>query len=335
MKLGVINFLRGFAIFTIVVMHLVDSYPMPEALVKAFALGGAGVHVFIFCSGLGLYLSYLKKPLGYLDFLKKRFSRIYMPYAFCVAAWGLWYLFSSGLFPIREVMSHLFLYKMFSTELDGSLCFPYWFISTIIQFYLCWPLIVRLMKNKSANSGAIIALVISLTWSTVVAILGRQEERPWGSFFLQYLWEFCLGMWVADKLHTYRNVHNEWPQWVNVGQWKWRWILSAIVIGLGTHALMAWNGGVLKLYNDIPSLIGYSACALFVYKLGWKHVNSFFEWTNGFGYELYLLHMLVYVVIAKGVCIPLPYWMEFIVCFSCSYAVAWLYNRLWNLKTSK
>ena len=68
-KLEVINFLRGFAIFTIVLMHCVQGY-LDGVMHKAVSLGGAGVHVFILCSGFGLYLSYMNKPLGYLDFLK-------------------------------------------------------------------------------------------------------------------------------------------------------------------------------------------------------------------------------------------------------------------------
>ena len=64
-RLEVIDFLRGFSIFTIVLMHLLQSYPIPPFLMAASSFGGAGVHVFILCSGFGLYLSYLNKPLTY------------------------------------------------------------------------------------------------------------------------------------------------------------------------------------------------------------------------------------------------------------------------------
>lgn len=63
-RLDIVDFWRGFSIFTIVLMHLVQSYPIGNLLMKASSLGGAGVHVFILCSGFGLYLSYLKKPVG-------------------------------------------------------------------------------------------------------------------------------------------------------------------------------------------------------------------------------------------------------------------------------
>lgn len=32
------------------------------------------------CSGFGLYLSYLNKPLTYSQFLKRRFLKVYLPY---------------------------------------------------------------------------------------------------------------------------------------------------------------------------------------------------------------------------------------------------------------
>ena len=69
-RLEVIDFLRGFSIFTIVLMHLLQSYPIPPFLMAASSFGGAGVHVFILCSGFGLYLSYLNKPLTYSQFFK-------------------------------------------------------------------------------------------------------------------------------------------------------------------------------------------------------------------------------------------------------------------------
>ena len=143
-RIELIDYFRGISIFTIVVMHLCQGYTT-DILHKALSFGGAGVHVFILCSGFGLYLSYLRKPLRYVDFLKRRFGKVWIPYAITVVLWGLWLMASNGVFPLREVASHLLLYKMFSVELDTSLCYPYWFISTIIQFYLAWPLIVRLI----------------------------------------------------------------------------------------------------------------------------------------------------------------------------------------------
>lgn len=53
-KIEIIDYLRGFSIFTIVLMHLIQSYPIPQIIRTASSFGGAGVHVFILCSGFGL-----------------------------------------------------------------------------------------------------------------------------------------------------------------------------------------------------------------------------------------------------------------------------------------
>ena len=52
-RLKLIDFLRGYSIFTIVMMHLCMGYTS-GTMSKALAFGGAGVHVSILCSGFGL-----------------------------------------------------------------------------------------------------------------------------------------------------------------------------------------------------------------------------------------------------------------------------------------
>lgn len=325
-KIELIDFLRGFSIFTIVVMHLCQHHT-EGVLNKALSFGGAGVHVFILCSGFGLYLSYLKKPLPYKDYLKRRFGKVWMPYAIAVLLWGIWYLASEGFFPLREVASHLLLYKMFSTELDISLCYPYWFISTIVQFYLFWPLIVRIYKM---SWGGYLFLLISLVWSTVVGVLGLEEERPWGSFFLQYLWEFGLGMWIAERCMM---SDGKGERIMNIKNYRWWWLIIGAAGGMGLSAFMAWNGGILKLYNDIPSLVGYLSVALLIYKIGVKVVNKFFEWANSFSYELYLLHSLVFVVMGSVVVSRIPLTARLIVCLVAAYVVA--YGSRWIIQKTR
>lgn len=46
-KLEVIDYLRGFSIFTIVLMHLVQSYPLPDMMHNATSLGGGrGTYIY-------------------------------------------------------------------------------------------------------------------------------------------------------------------------------------------------------------------------------------------------------------------------------------------------
>ncbi len=313
-KLDVVDFLRGYSIFTIVLMHLVQSYPLPSWLIKATSFGGAGVHVFILCSGFGLYLSYLNKPLGYKDFLRKRFGRIYWPMAFVCIATALWMLYQ-GKEVLMPLLGNLLLFKMFVPELESSMGGQMWFVSTIIQFYIAWPLIVRLINVKW---GGWIALAISLLWSTTVGLLGYAEERVWNSFFLQYLWEFCLGMKLAK-------IYVEHPEALAIP--KWKYLFPVCLIALALTGVMGWAGFPWRLYNDIPSLIGYTALAMMVYKAGVGLINRFFSYTNRFSYEWYLVHILVFQLVMYVTKDRMAPSVEILLCLMLSYVAAMGYAQ--------
>ena len=316
-KLDVVNFLRGYSIFTIVIMHLVGMLGISGIWEKAAAFGGAGVHVFILCSGFGLYLSYLRKPLGYIAFLKKRFTRIYMPMAVLCVATAVW-MACMGREWFMPLWGNLLLFKMFVPELESSMGGQMWFVSTIIQFYLAWPLIVKLFNIRG---GVKLALIVSLLWSTSVGLLGYAEERVWNSFFLQYLWEFCLGMKMAEIYHGN-------PKALEVPRWKY--LLTLCVAGVGLTGIMGFAGWPWKLYNDIPSLVGYMSLALVIYKVGIKPLNRLLEWTNRFSYEWYLVHMLVFDIIFYYIGHNAPIAVVFVLCLLLSYSTAIAYSRIWS-----
>lgn len=315
-KLDVVNFLRGFSIFTIVLMHLVQSYPLPGVLMKASSLGGAGVHVFILCSGFGLYLSYLNKPLSYWNFLKRRFTKVYLPYVIVIALSAMFFGLVCHQEVLLLVLGHVCLFKMFVPELESTFGGQMWFISTIIQFYLAWPLIVKLFNIRG---GYLAALIISLLWSTITTVCGLGDERIWNSFFLQYLWEFVLGMWLAKVYYEQPERIAEPPMWI---------LMLCMVVGLGLSGAAGIAGGIWKSFNDIPSLVGYTAMALVVYKLGIPIVNRFFSYTNKVSYEWYLLHELVYSIYFVFVKGTVPFYVDWLVLMLASYGIAVGYCKM-------
>lgn len=319
--LDIVDFLRGFSIFTIVLMHLFQSYPMPNILYKIFSFGGAGVHVFILCSGFGLYLSYLYKPLKYKDFLKRRFTKVYIPYIIVILASALIPFYNTSEDKWFQLLSHVFLFKMFDETLESSYGGQMWFVSTIIQFYVLWPIILKLFKNKYSF---VISLFISLLWATFVGITGHAEQRIWNSFFLQYLWEFILGMHLAK-------LYYKAPEKIAVPSFKI--LIPICVIAMITTLAMALNGGILKLYNDIPSLIGYLFLSLIVYKLSIKWINKYFIYTNKISYEWYLVHVLIFVCCNYILKELMPIYVIIPIQLISSYLFAFCYDKL--LKSTK
>lgn len=317
-KLEIVNYLKGFSILTIVLMHLIQSYDIPKIIRTASSFGGAGVHVFILCSGFGLFLSQLNKPIPYLNFLKRRFIKVYIPYIIIIllSACTPYYITENTWI---EVLSHVFLFKMFIESFENSFGGQMWFVSTIIQFYLLWPLIVKLAQFKW--KGVLISLIISLSWAIFITLLDINDQRIWNSFFLQYLWEFVLGMRLAE-------LYYQQPTIIRIPSLKI--LFSTAIIGMLLTSIAGIKGGWQKVFNDIPSLIGYLSLLLITYKtlpLIWK---KFILYTNKISYEWYLSHILIFICCQNIIPIE-SYWITSLLSFITSYVFANVYSKILKL----
>ncbi|NQX38578.1 Peptidoglycan/LPS O-acetylase OafA/YrhL, contains acyltransferase and SGNH-hydrolase domains [Pedobacter steynii] len=322
-----IDFLKGYSIFTIVIFHILQYFSLPQPFDKAIFFGGTGIHTFFLVSGFGLALSSGNKEISYLNFLKKRFDKIYLPYILivCLSA-GLclflplfdqpsWYAF----------LGHVFFYKMFDNDITISYGHQLWFISTIIQFYLVFPFLLKLLNRIPGKWFICIGFLISIFWSIFVFLMEKSDLRIWNSFFLQFMWEFMLGMAMArwkDKSFLNRKFNH-------------LYLMLFTGLGLLTYAFLAFKGGqVGRLFNDIPALIGYTGLAVMVYNFRIKAVNDFFLFTGKISYALYLIHVLVitvglYVIHALQLSVPLSALL--FVCFILCYVFAYWYTNLINL----
>ncbi|MFA6060420.1 MAG: acyltransferase [Taibaiella sp.] len=316
--LPVVDFLKGYSIATIVLFHLAQKFYLSGILKYAINFGGAGVHVFVLCSGFGLYLSFLKKPISFSFFLKKRFLKVYLPYIIIVFISYFIPNTYSGNDKFIALLSHIFLFKMFFEQYIGSFGPQLWFISMILQFYITFGLIVSIFRRGSFVNNIILSLLISLAWATIVGFLGKSNLRVYNSFFLQYLWEFVLGMEIAKIYHKKGTIFIP-PKWV---------LALLIVFGVGMSGLFGVLGGWWKLYNDVPSLIGYGSLALLIYSLNMKWVNVFFIFTNKFSYEWYLIHMLLFYILFSFFNFYLSMWLIGLIAIVLSYMLAYCYHYI-------
>jgi len=167
-----------------------------------------------------------------------------------------------------------------------------------------------------------------VTWSTVVFLLDKSDLRIWNSFFLQFMWEFMLGMAIArwkDKSFLNAKFNN----------FK---LLLFTISGLTMYAFLAFKGGQIgRLYNDIPALIGYTGLAILIYNLGIKQITSFFLFTGKISYALYLSHVLVInliLYIFKGLNFPLSpvqlLLMSFVLCYIFAYGYTYFIDLIYQ-----
>jgi peptidoglycan/LPS O-acetylase OafA/YrhL len=299
-RLPIIEFLKGYSIFTIIIFHYLQHLKLGQPYSQFIFFGGTGVHLFILLSGFGLYLSYLHKPLPYWTYLKKRTSKIYFPYIAVVTLSAILSLivpiYDNSLYAFG---GHVFLYKMFDESIMGSYGYPLWFISTILQFYLVFYILVLLVKKMGDAAFLVFCLALSVGWTFLVLSIGKESERVWNSFFLRYVWEFALGMVIAETL-----VKNKYDLPFKISS---AWLLVVGVVNCALYALLAMKGGAIgKLVNDIPALIGYSCIAVWIYQLGIGAIDRFGLFTGRISYPLYLLHSLILLLALQLRIFPLP-----------------------------
>jgi len=315
-----ISFLRAFSITTIVLMHLIQSHipNVPTWLYKGASLGGTGVHAFFFCSGFGLFLSYKNKRTTFFQFVSKRFWKIYIPYIIVILIlYFIPYIEVDGN-RLSALLSHVFLYKMFVPEYYSSFG-VFWFISTIIQFYLVFIPLCKIKEKIGNKAFCIVSVLISVIWWIVTGFSGLAEERVIGSFFFQYLWEFALGMLMADYLLRGKKI--------KINNWV---LLVVAVLGIAIEGVLASSNTVLgRVFNDIPALFGYGALALLLYQISF--IYKVLYRLESISYEWYLVHGLVFVSLSElstALDLGLNKYVVAIVLFVVSIVTAYGYHSL-------
>ena len=303
-RIEYIDWAKGYAIFTIVCYHALQRAALPPVMQQAIVFGGTGVHLFFLLSGFGLGLS--QHAGSTLQFYRRRLTKVWLPYVLALTVSLLvaifFGLFSDG---FDAWLAGVGLYQMFSERYIECFGGHFWFISAIVQFYIVFPVLLWMKSKTDSVWFFALSLAISVVWWLLVYWLGKGDLRNWNSCFLQFLWEFALGMVLAGYVNSAKR--RDAPDTAAQGAQprphlffvELRWWLS-FPIALISTALMALMilkmGAAGRIFNDIPALIGYTAFSIFFYQVGdrfFPPLKRFFLWAGSFSYSMYLVHILV------------------------------------------
>ncbi|MGF2199877.1 acyltransferase family protein [Enterococcus casseliflavus] len=326
-KLDIMNFYKGFSIFTIIIMHLIQIFISKEISVHPIifigsSFGGAGVHVFILCSGFGLYYSQQKRQLRFLDFIKKRLSKIYLPYIPIVVISS----FIPGLYNYNDkflaILSHIFLFKGFSARWIDSFGVQFWFITTIIELYLVFIPFLNLKKLfKNSKNFFLFACLLSICYWIFLFSIGKSDSRVWTSFFLNYLWVFILGMILAEQYLNTGSIFLDKLKIIN---------LSVIfIISFALYSFFSFYGAFLKSFNDFFSMISYLTFSTIIYRLSINKLNAFFIKISTISYDIYLWHIFIFFIIFNYTQFDLV--IKSMLSLLLTYLIAYFYRKTFNL----
>ncbi len=258
---------------------------LPPVLGLAVSLGGSGIFVYFFFSGYGLARS---SASNWLTFWRKRFIKVLVPYyvALVLIFAVIRFVPIYSVDGLTEYLSHFLLYKMFFLWYTRNLGEHLWFVSTIVQFYLALPLLLRWQSRVRPGRFILGVFLTSLAYSSLIVWLGVDWQRIWFSFFLQYVWVYGLGMAVSRESWLAAWIARPWFIYVGLAA------LAGVVVIL----LARYFGSLSGLFNDYFMFLVYASALVLLYRLScvWTPFQRFIRWVESFSYSLYLTHILVF-----------------------------------------
>ncbi len=260
-----------------------------EGVIAAIIQRGAqAVGVFILFSGFGLTYSLAKR--GGVE-----------------TSWALWYRRRlTRLFPVYWLAHLVFLVSPFATLRDpvdyrfllsffGDRVFPidkmffylvpaWWFMGLLIELYIVFPLLFRLMDRLGwMKYLGLCVLSSSVAKYVLVDIVNANGYYEMGGFFVCRLWEFGAGMALGKLV-------GERPDWVLGRLLSWKgFFAGAILYSLG---LFSYQPNFLYVFSDGLTAMGLSVILLHVaYRLDTAPgLGRSLALAGVYSYSIYLFH---------------------------------------------
>lgn len=291
-RIEFLDFAKGFAMTSIVLFHFFQN-SFDGWLDKAIIFGGSGVHLFIFISGFGLGLS--SQRLSPVVFYKRRFTKILIPYYTYITIIFILNYFIA-IYPqngFYAYLGHIFLFKMFDESIIGSFGTHLWFLSAIFQLYIIFPLLIKLKNQFKLNWFIVITFGITFVYWIIINILNLDSMLVFSNSGIQFLWEFCLGIVLADYY-----LQKDFKFW----KIKKSLLITNVFIGIILTGYLAIYGGRTgKTFNDIPAFLSYTSIVILGYMLSNKLsiIKKTFITIGKISLELYLSHMVIFYFISE------------------------------------
>jgi peptidoglycan/LPS O-acetylase OafA/YrhL len=166
------------------------------------SIGRWGVNIFVCVSGYGIYASLSKNP-KYLDFLKRRFSKIVIPYYVVLAVSVLLQFLSNGFFDMKSLLANVFFIHNLHMTTEVYPSVHLWYTGMIMQLYLLAPLLFKIIDNTDIF-GKKLGLLVQVLWLVAIYNIVNCYDRNGFFFyyrsFLYYIPIFLAGMLI--KKHT-------------------------------------------------------------------------------------------------------------------------------------
>lgn len=265
LSLDACDTLKGLSILLIMIHHAAQKF-MPAGFLKPYQdFGYLGVSIFIFLSGYGLTLSYLKNN-KLNGFFRRRLSKVYTPFVVISLIYVVVYVITNHSYDLYEVIISILGVKL----VNGS----YWFVHYIIFAYVFYYFSLRFGHEKLG-----VWFVSFLTVIYWVACYNYALGKWW------YTTSFCFPLGVYVAFHNEKIKSNIVDNiYLFVG-------FSVFLLAASTVAALT----KILLLASIAKTISSLTFAFLVYVGATVvSINSpFLSRLGKFSYEVYLCHIFI------------------------------------------
>ena len=321
-RLAFIDGLRGLAAVYVVISHVWDTVftrrpPSVQSLREFTAFLGFGrfaVTLFIvvsgFSIGLGAWRGGLRWPRGTRNYVTRRFTRIWPPYAAAVllssllAATVLSHddgtLFDSvNNIRLSGVVDHLLLLQdVHWAGPAGSSAF--WSIA--VEFHIYFAFLVVLIIVRWRNSAWIPAVIVCMLITAVAVGDPHNPFLHWLGGLSPSLYAlFIIGFWAAGSAVV----------GVPFSSGRWRWSMIGMM-GLGVMLIVVLRRHFVPLSPLMDFIIGPAAALLITGLVVGRYgkVQRMLShrrvvWLGDCSYSIYLIHAVVIEIVWRVVVVPI------------------------------
>ena len=266
-----------------------------KAIVAAVLLRGSqGVGVFLLFSGFGLTYSLVKSggfEISWANWYKRRLTRLFPVYWLAHLV-----LLISPFAVLHDKIDYRFLLSFFGDRVypvDKMFFYlvpAWWFLGMLIEFYIAFPLLFKLMQRLGWVKYMVFCVVLTSGARYGLQLIKADGDYVMGAFFVCRLWEFAAGM-ALGKLMA------EAP-----GE-TFRWLLSwkGFFLGVVTYILgfLTYQPNFLFSFSDGLTAMGLSVilthAAFQLDRI--PGLGRAFALAGVYSYSIYLFHQ-PYVIFA-------------------------------------
>jgi peptidoglycan/LPS O-acetylase OafA/YrhL len=308
-----IDILRAISALAVITIHVTGGFIIiPEtnllkiALVYIQSFSQFAVSCFLFISGLVLYENYKNNDINFnlWRFYSKRFSKILPIYLL----FSLFYIVFSFFIEFKKTgVFHIDILVIIYKLLTGGAYYHLWYFGLLFQFYLLFPLLLKLYKKYNFRF-LITGLILQLFWiyasKGINDYLFHNAEGPSQTpLFLSHLFYFIFGFYFS----RYKNeiISSRYTNFA---------LVTLMILILNMFRIVpVFNGSTIdiyvnthRLYFYIRSIIDplfYLLEILLFYKLSLFIMNKNNCLTissikiGNYSLEIYLVHIIVLIAL--------------------------------------